>query len=94
MKDCFNIDALNKMTGGCGCVYINKAVTKQRIYKLIVESNVAELSKLTGTKGTDLLIKYNLTKVKLKCGAVITGTSKENLRDITPSTGSFMGYIE
>lgn len=94
MKDHFNIDALNKMTDGCGCLFIDKATTKQNIYKLVVNSRTASLSKLIGTKGTDLLTKYNLANKKLKSGTRITGTRSENFKEIIPASGNFIGYIE
>lgn len=94
MKDHFNINALNKITGACGCIFIDKPTTKQNIYMLVVNSRTASLSKLTGTKDTDLLAKYNLVNKKLKSGIRITGTSSENFKEIIPASGNFIGYIE
>lgn len=81
----------NKLIGANGCLFIDSAVTGEKLYMLIVSTDCV-LTRLKGLDGIDYLLVFGLTGKTLKAGVVITATKNGEFEAITPSSGDLMGY--
>lgn len=82
---------LQKITGGGnGMLFIDSEVTGKCFHTLVVNADCV-LSVLTDTQDTNLLTDYGLSGKTLTTGMVIT-TNGFSIKNVTPASGSLLGY--
>lgn len=82
---------LEKITGGhSGMKFIDAAVTNQSFHTLVVNADCV-LSALTDNNGVNLLTTYGLSGKTLKSGMIIN-TQGSPIKNVTPASGSLIGY--
>ena len=80
-----------RMLGGNGCKFIDSASTGNRFYVIVVNADCV-LTNLKTANGQDLLTQYGLSGKTLKQGMLIPAFNGDPIADITPSSGSVIGY--
>lgn len=80
-----------RMLGGNGCKFIDSASTANRFYVIVVNADCV-LTTLTTANGQDLLTQYGLSGKTLKQGMLIPAFNGDPIANITPSSGSVIGY--
>lgn len=82
---------VQKILGGNGCKFIDAASTGNRFYCLVVNSDCV-LTTLTTQGGQNLITAYGLSGKTLKQGMIIPCFNGDLIADVTPSSGSVIGY--
>ena len=82
---------IQNLLGGNGCRFIDSAVTGQTFYCLVVNADCV-LTTLTTIGGVNLITQYNLSGKTLKQGMVIPCFNGDYIANVTPSSGSLIGY--
>ena len=85
------MNELEKITGGHkGLLFIDAAVTDKKFHTLVVNADCV-LTVLTDNEGVNLLKLYGLGSKTLKAGMIIN-TNGSPIKNVTPSSGSLIGY--
>jgi hypothetical protein len=82
---------VQKILGGNGMKFIDSAITDRTFYCLVVNSSCV-LSTLTTVGGKDLIAEYGLSGKTLTNGSVIPSFNGDMIADVTPASGSVIGY--
>jgi len=82
---------IQNILGGNGCRFIDAASTGNTFYCIVVNADCI-LTTLTSRGGVDLLAAYNLSGKTLKQGMLIPMQNGDVIKDVTPSSGSVIGY--
>ena len=77
--------------GGQFCKFIDAASTNNKFYALVVNADCV-LTVLTSVGGVNLLTQYNLSGKTLKQGTYIPMFKGDLIANVTPSSGSVIGY--
>lgn len=80
-----------RMLGGNGCKFIDAASTGNRFYVIVVNADCV-ISSMTTVNGQDLVTQYGLSGKTLKQGMLIPAFNGDPIANITPSSGSVIGY--
>jgi hypothetical protein len=80
-----------RMLGGNGCKFIDTASTGNTFYVLVVNADCV-LTTLSTVGGQNLLTQYGLSGKTLKQGMLIPAFNGDPIANITPSSGSVIGY--
>lgn len=80
-----------KILGGNGCRFIDAASTGNRFFCLVVNASCV-LTTLTTVGGQNLLTEYGLSGKTLNQGMVIPMFNGDPIANVTPSSGSVIGY--
>lgn len=80
-----------KILGGNGCLFIDAASTGNRFFCIVVNADCV-LTALTTVGGQNLLTQYGLSGKTLKQGMTIPMFNGDPIADVTPSSGSVIGY--
>lgn len=81
----------NKLIGANGCKYIDGAVTSEKFYMLVVNTD-AVFTVLTGEDTTNYLTSIGLSGKTVSQGTVITIAKGESFASVTVTSGSVIGY--
>ena len=85
------MNELEKITGGHkGMLFIDAAVTNKKFHTLVVNTDCV-LTVLTDNEGVNLLTLYGIGGKTLKAGMIIN-TNGSPIKNVTPSSGSLIGY--
>jgi hypothetical protein len=80
-----------KILGGNGIKFIDASSTGNRFYCLVVNANCV-LSTLTTAGGQNLISEYGLSGKTLSAGMVIPMFNGDPIANVTPASGSVIGY--
>lgn len=80
-----------KILGGNGCRFIDAESTGNRFFCLVVNASCV-LTTLTTVGGQNLLTEYGLSGKTLNQGMVIPMFNGDPITNVTPSSGSVIGY--
>lgn len=82
---------VQKILGGNGCKFIDAASTGNTFYCIVVNADCV-LTTLTSQGGQNLLTRYGLSGKTIKQGMIIPCFNGDLIADVTPSSGSVIGY--
>lgn len=82
---------VQKILGGNGCKFIDAASTGNTFYCIVVNADCV-LTTLTSQGGQNLLTQYGLSGKTLKQGMIIPCFQGDLIANVTPSSGSVIGY--
>lgn len=82
---------VQKILGGNGCKFIDSASTGNTFYCIVVNADCV-LTTLTSQGGQNLLTQYGLSGKTLKQGMIIPCFQGDLIANVTPSSGSVVGY--
>lgn len=77
--------------GGQDCFFIDAAVTGRRFFALVVNADCV-LTTLTTVGGQNLITQYGLGSKTLKQGMLIPMFDGDPIANVTPASGSLIGY--
>lgn len=80
-----------KILGGNGCLFIDAASTNNRFFCIVVNADCV-LTTLSTVGGVNLITQYGLTGKTLKQGMTIPMFNGDPISNVTPSSGSVLGY--
>jgi len=80
-----------KILGGNGIKFIDASSTGNRFYCIVVNANCV-LSTLTTAGGQNLISEYGLSGKTLSAGMVIPMFNGDPIANVTPASGSVIGY--
>jgi hypothetical protein len=80
-----------KILGGNGIKFIDASSTGNRFYCIVVNANCV-LSTLTTAGGQNLITEYGLSGKTLSAGMVIPMFNGDPIANVTPASGSVIGY--
>jgi hypothetical protein len=82
---------LKKILGGNGCLFIDAASTGNRFFCLVVNAECV-LTTLTSAGGQNMLSQYGLSGKTLSVGTIIPMFNGDPIANVTPASGSVIGY--